>query len=283
MTVFTKLLSCFLSVIAFFCSLFNIPFYAIGDEVNLNKFTMTFSDEFNGTELDRNIWSGHFQYGNNTIERKGCFWNNNLVQVKDGNLIIPCIYLKDGMGGKGSGWYSAGIDTDGDVPSCGFSQKYGYFECRCKLPEGTDIWSAFWLFCDGVCNENGDGQDGTEIDIMESYKGKEIQHNLHYNGYDDAHKSMGTKRFKLRNDPVHEYNTYGLEWNENEYIFYINGKESMRTSFGGVSKVPEFLVLSLEMNGKNAIPAQRKDSTGDSTAFLVDYVRVYQYNDLLNK
>ena len=270
------LLSSFLSIIAFFCSLFNIPFYAVGDEVRMQDFVLTFSDEFSGTSLDRDIWTGHFQPDSMTVKRKGCYWNSSVTQVKDGSLHIPCVYLPEGTGGTGAGWYTSGIDT-----SESFSQTYGYFECRCILPEGSDIWSAFWLFCPGVTDISGDGQDGTEIDIMESFPGNSVQHNLHWNGYGEAHEQLRGRKFLVKGDPHREYNTYGLEWNQDEYIFYINGRESMRTSAGGVSKVPEFLILSVEMKGENAIPAQRENAPGESSDFIVDYVRVYQYKDLI--
>jgi hypothetical protein len=109
----------------------------------MSKFTSepTFCDDFSG-ELDRSVWSGHYQYGTTTEARKGSYWNQHLAYTEDGNLIIPVVYLEDGMGGTGAGWYTAGIDTDSDSPN-GFSQKYGYFECRCILPEGADVWSAF--------------------------------------------------------------------------------------------------------------------------------------------
>ena len=191
------------------------------------------------------------------------------------------VYLEEGMGGEGAGWYTAGIDTDADSPN-GFSQKVGYFECRCILPEGADVWSAFWLMNSGVFDVDGSGQDGTEIDIFESdgYEkllNRNVSSNLHFDGYGDAHQKMGAKKFLIKGNPYEEFNTYGLEWNENEYIFYINGVESYRTDFGGVSQNPEYLILSYEMGGEDGVA---KDQNLDKTKtynYVVDYVRVYQY------
>ena len=188
------------------------------------------------------------------------------------------------MGGEGAGWYTAGVDTDSDSPN-GFSQKFGYFECRCILPEGADVWSAFWLMNDGVYEVDGSGRDGTEIDIFESdgYEeilNRNISSNLHFDGYGDDHQKLGAKRFLIKNNPYEEYNTYGLEWNEDEYIFYINGVETFRTSYGGVSQNPEYLILSVEMRGENGIPSERENAPGEEAQFVVDYVRVYQYKDM---
>lgn len=281
-SVITKVTSFFTSIILCICSFLNVPWFAMGQKVDLDKFTLTFSDEFEG-ELDRSVWSGHYQYGNTSEARKGSYWNQYLAYTENGNLVIPVKYLENGTGGKGAGWYSAGIDTDSDAPN-GFSQKYGYFECRCILPEGADIWSAFWLMNDGVYVADGSGQDGTEIDIFESdCYGDTFENcvtsNLHFDGYGDAHQKLGAKAFYTGNNPYEEYNTYGLEWNENEYIFYINGVETFRTDFGGVSQNEEYLILSVEMRGENGVPSERANTAADETEFIVDYVRVYQYND----
>lgn len=276
------IISCIVAV----CSWLNVPCPALGQKVDMSKFTITFEEEFEG-ELDRSVWSGHYQYGNTSVSRKGSYWNQHLAYTENGNLIIPIVYLEEGMGGKEAGWYTAGIDTDSDAPD-GFSQKFGYFECRCILPEGADIWSAFWLMNDGVYNEDGNGRDGTEIDIFESDRYEKLLNNcvtsnLHFDGYNEAHQKMGAKAFYTGNNPYEEYNTYGLEWNENEYIFYINGKETFRTDFGGVSQNEEYIILSVEMRGEDGIPSQRENAPDEEkeSRFIVDYVKVYQYNDLL--
>ncbi len=280
-TVAAFLLSIFLSI----CSVLDIPCYPMGEKVDMSKFTCTFEEEFSG-ELDRSVWSGHYQYGNTTEARKGSYWNQYLATTQYGHLIIPVVYLEDGMGGKGAGWYSAGIDTDSDAPN-GFSQKFGYFECRCILPKGSDIWSAFWLMNEGVFDEDGNGRDGTEIDIFESdcYEdllSNAITSNLHFDGYNEAHQKLGARKFLINNNPYEEFNTYGLEWNENEYIFYINGVETFRTDFGGVSRNEEYLILSVEMRGEDGMPSGRENKPADSAEFIVDYVKVYQYKDLLD-
>ena len=274
----------FTSIIIFLCVSLDIPCYPMGQKIDMNKFKETFSEEFDG-ELDRSVWSGHYQYGATSEARKGSYWNQYLAKTENGNLVIPVTYLDEGMGGKEAGWYTAGIDTDSDSPN-GFSQKFGYFECRCILPKGADIWSAFWLMNDGVYNEDGNGKDGTEIDIFESdcygdFQENAITSNLHFDGYGEAHQKLGATKFLLKNNPYEEFNTYGLEWNENEYIFYIHGVETFRTDFGGVSQNEEYLILSVEMKGENGIPSERENKPGEESKFIVDYIKVYQYKDLL--
>lgn len=274
--IIAAMLSFFMTVLQFL----GISYYPFGQKVDMDKFELTFSDEFDA-ELDRSVWSGHYVWGDTSQPRKGSYWNTNLAYTTDGKLVIPMKYLKDGMGGTGEGWYSAGIDTDSDAPN-GFSQKYGYFEVRCILPDLPSGWAAFWLMNDGVYNEDGSGEDGTEIDIFESdctlrRQKNAVGINLHYDGYGDAHESMGSVKMLLKGDPYKEYNTYGLEWNENEYIFYINGTEAYRTSYGGVSKNPEYLILSYELSGENAVAEYSDLDKTKEYQYIVDYVRVYQY------
>lgn len=278
--MFKSIFSFIMSLIISLCVALDIPCYPMGEKLDLDKFELTFEDNFED-ELDRSVWSGHYQYGNTTVSRKGSYWNQYLAETKEGNLVIPVVYLEEGMGGEGAGWYSAGVDTDADAEN-GFSQKFGYFECRCILPKGSDIWSAFWLMNSGVFDENGDGRDGTEIDIFESdcygdFMENAVTSNLHFDGYGDAHQKHGATKFLLKNNPYEEFNTYGLEWNENEYIFYINGVETFRTDFGGVSQNEEYLILSVEMKGEDGIPSERENVPAEVAEFIIDYVKVYQY------
>ena len=282
--IFAKITASICSILISICMWLDIPMYPMGEKLDMDKFVIQFEEEFEG-ELDRSVWSGHYQYGRTTEPRRGCYWNQYLAYTENGNLVIPVTYLEEGMGGKGAGWYSAGIDTDSDSPN-GFSQKFGYFECRCILPEGADIWGAFWLMNDGVYNEDGNGRDGTEIDVFESLCGDEllknaVSSNLHYDSYEEAHEALGDVKVLLKNNPYEEFNTYGVEWNENEYIFYINGVETFRTSFGGVSQNEEYLILSVEMKGENGVPEVREDAPAEDAFFIVDYVRAYQYKDLV--
>ena len=102
-------------------------------------------------------------------------------------------------------------------------------------------------------------------------------------GYGEYHQSTNVcQPYLLWNDPYENFNTYGLEWNEKEYIFYVNGVETGRSDFGGVCEVPMYLILSVEVGGNNAVPAA--DWTGgpltpdcEPTDFIIDYVRAYQY------
>ena len=246
-------------------------------------FALVWSDEFNGDSLDTTKWEGH-NCGRDAVVRRGSYWSTDMAVVQDGKLHIQTKYLPDGLSGNGKpGWYTCGIDTNGL-----YGQTFGYFEVRCILPKGCGMWSAFWMLSNGMGQVGNGGEDGAEIDIFESpFFGdkfsRRVSSNIHIDGYGaDLKSSHVCEPYLLLNDPYEKFNTYGLEWNENEYIFYVNGIETGRSSFGGTAKVPEYLILSVEVGGADAVPGESwagaDITTGEEpTDFVIDYVRAYQY------
>ncbi len=278
--------------------LFSLPAVPSGQELLLHeRFSLVWQDEFSGTELDKTKWQCNWW----ETERKGGYWHDDMVKVEDGNLVITTAYYKNGLpipeAYKGyfstrphkeykEGWYTGCITGQGKQDFL-----YGYFECRAILPKSTGMWSAFWMMNRNVEDVDNSGKDGTEVDIFESmyYKdvswgaGDAVVSGIHYDGYGKDHKGDSIGKW-FANNPYEEFNTYGLEWNENEYIFYINGIETGRLSTGGVSQNSEYLLLSCEVAGENGIANADRHGTGkmnmkpgDTAEFIVDYVRVYQY------
>ena len=113
-----------------------------------------------------------------------------------------------------------------------------------------------------------------------------VTYNLHYGGYELGHRYHNVTITKAE-DPYTQYNVYGVEWNPDGYIFYVNGRETGRSDFGGVSEVPEYMLLSTEFDGVDGKPfhgwsGKARPNAKDLPAeFIVDYVRAYQYTDRL--
>ena len=249
------------------------------ETLDLSNYELTFSDEFDGDTLDASKWRAHNGFG----VRKGGYWSGGQASVEDGNLVIRTRYRADGE--FGPGWYTCGLSTQGK-----FEQTYGYFECRCILPKGEGLWSAFWMNNKSATQESDDATQGAELDIMESpywhlggTKSWKITQNIHYSGYELKTKYHNVDICQLDNDPYENYNTYGLLWTPDEYVFYVNGKEIARTAYGGVSTQPEFLILSCEVDGGSATPTfgwsgniEKNDRDTFCAEFRVDYVRAYQ-------
>ncbi|MCJ8007362.1 family 16 glycosylhydrolase [Lederbergia wuyishanensis] len=223
---------------------------------------LTFLDNFNGEELDPTKWKHAPEW-----PRQGGAgqWSDDEAFLNgEGQLIIQ-VSEKDGK------YYSGAVRTR-DL----FEQTYGYYEIKAKIPKTEGYWNAFWLMTDGVHTVGNDGRDGTEIDIFESPFAKDgdyIQHAMHWDGYEQYHRSAG----QVAHVPgIYEgFHTFALEWNPDEYIFYIDGQETWRTNAGGVSQVPAYMKITAEVGGwagniKNAtLPSQME----------VEYVRAYKKKD----
>jgi len=216
---------------------------------------LAWSDEFNGTKIDRSKWEILGDW-----KRRDAYWvkEDSYLDGK-GNLIIRT--KKDGDR------YTSGAMRTRNR----FEHKFGYWVCRCKFPEQVGHWPAFWLHAGSVGKVGNQGRDGTEIDIMEKpWLEDKITQNLHWDGYGAAHKNAGGKSSTIPG--ISEgFHTFGLHWKSDEYVFYVDGKETWRTNAGGVSQVPQYMKLTEEIGkwGGDIKKAELPDY------FVVDYVRVY--------
>ena len=262
--------------------LFDTPVTPYKDSIDMSRFSLVWSDEFDHG-FDTKVWQGHYVYGaKDTQKRDTAYWNRSQVSfTDDGCLCITAQYKEDGP--AGAQYYSYGMETNPNKNyngrHTGYEQLYGYFETRCILPKGSGLNPAFWMLTDGMWADDTDGGvTGCELDIFETETDYNVRspyfnsvyHTIHVDGYEEAHRREGQGDF-YADDPYNKFNTYGVEWNPDGYIFYINGVETARTDFGGVCQVPLYLILSVGVDEKIAqnefLPAE----------FIVDYVRAYQY------
>jgi len=220
-------------------------------------FVLTFSDEFSGTELDMAKWQ-HRSLG---PRKQGVVVEGASTLDGDGHLVMTLSQV-------GEQFHIAQIATQRS-----FLQKYGYFECRARVNHELGAHTAFWLQSPAL----GQGLDdparfGTEIDIFEYHiaQGRHwVFHNLHWNGYGDEHQQAG---MRVQVAGIDEgFHTFGLLWTEEEYVFYVDGRETWRTG-EAVSQIAEYLILSVELSGwgGDVSEAELPDE------ILFDYVRVYQ-------
>ncbi|MBQ7638624.1 MAG: glycoside hydrolase family 16 protein, partial [Clostridia bacterium] len=222
--------------------LFDTPVTPYKESIDMSRFELVWSDEFD-RGFDSSVWQGHYVYGDHDTQlRDTAWWNRDQVSfTEDGCLKLTVEYKENGP--KGAGYYSYGMETNpnknysGD--HTGYEQLYGYFEIRCILPKGAGLNPAFWLLTDGMWADDTDGGvSGAEIDVFETPTDYNINSKdfgsvystVHIDAYSDAHRQEQLGSF-YANDPYNEFNTYGVEWNSEGYIFYINGVETARTDF----------------------------------------------------
>jgi beta-glucanase (GH16 family) len=215
---------------------------------------LIWQDEFSGTTLNTDKWV----YDTEGKRRDG-WWSRKAVTLDGrGHLVIKTFRDGDKL-------------LDGCITTRGkFEHRFGYYVARIQLQKQPGHWSAFWMMCDGVGRVGDEGRDGTEIDIMEKpWLDERVQHTFHWDGYGKHHKSEG-KVVKVP-EVMQGWHTFGIAWLPDQYTFYVDGRPTWRSTAGGVSQVPEYMLLSDEIGPWGG--DIRKATLPD--AFLVDYVRVY--------
>jgi len=272
---FTRIGAMFFAVFEMFTAAFaDTPRTPLGPALDLSGYELVFSDDFDGDSLNTDVWTAAVRDGTYKLSPEQISFDGE-------NMIITTEYREDGS--MGEGWYTTDLNLN---------QQYcqGYFEIRCKVFDNKkrgDFWSAFWLTCEGVydADVSKGGIGGCEIDIFESFADapngqttpQGITPAIWCNGIDDNAATIDGVNLGqwYSNDPVNEFNTYGVLWTDDYYIWYINGVEALRISYGsGPSQVPETLRIS--MCTPNLSPENLPRSVSDSGDYVIDYVRIYQ-------
>ncbi len=217
---------------------------------------LTFSDEFEGTQLDTEKWL--------VVQAEDDHrYHQDNVYLRDGKLVLAVNNVETEL-------KAARIDTRDT-----FSQRYGVFETRAKIDQVEDTIFALWLSnYPGVNQVGNDGQDGAEIDIIETgYQSNSVIHTLHWDGYGRHHQSHSTGKFDIPIDMHQGFHVYGLEWYRDRLYLFVDGILTAEYAAEGIPWVEEFVILSSERMAhwegdiKNAtLPVE----------FEVDWVRVYQ-------
>lgn len=267
-----KIIASILAIIELFgLTILDIPTTPRGEELDLTGYSLVFEDEFEGNALDADVWEYR-----GLGARRGGFNAASQVRVENGNMIMTGEYLTDGE--YGEGWYTGMIKL---------KERYckGYFEIRCIVNPDPAFWSAFWIQADApyTASVSKGGVGGAEIDIFESVGADDprsknsVSQTVYCAGVDGVQEGFQSDKLGwfYGNNIYEEYNTYGLEWTDDEYIFYVNGVETRRTSFGnGVSEVEEDVIVSLEIPEAKLLAELDKETY--KTEYIVDYVRIYK-------
>lgn len=242
---------------------------------------MTWSDEFNGPNgsgVDPLKWVvevGGKGWGNQELEYYTSRREN--AYIRNGNLVIGARRENyTGSDGVSRNYTSARLKTAGE-----FSQAYGRFEARIKLPAGQGMWPAFWMLGDDI-DKAGWPACG-EIDIMENI-GKEpstIHGSIHGPGYTgregiEAHYTLPARR-RFADD----FHVFAVDWEPNAIRFYVDHqfyvtrtRSDLRPGWKWVFDHPFFLLLNVAVGGD--WPGNPDSTTVFPRTVLVDYVRVYQ-------
>jgi beta-glucanase (GH16 family) len=162
-----------------------------------------------------------------------------------------------------------------------FSQAYGRFEARIKIPKGAGIWPAFWML--GTNISTIDWPKCGEIDIMENI-GREpgiIHGSLHGpSSVAGASDLTASRSLPSEQNYSGEFHVYAMEWEPGIVRLYVDSDNyatfrKAQWPAGGqwVFDHPFFIILNVAVGGK--WPGSPDATTQFPQQMLVDYVRVY--------
>jgi beta-glucanase (GH16 family) len=245
-------------------------------------YTLVWSDEFNrkdGSQPDASKWTydiGGSGWGNHELE----YYTNRAenARIEDGKLVITTRQeLYTAPEGAKFNYTSARLKTEGL-----FSQTYGRFEARIKLPAGQGVWPAFWMLGDNI-GSAGWPKCG-EIDIMENV-GKEpgiIHGSLHGpSSTSPTSDSTATITLPPGQKLSDDFHVYAVEWEPGTARFYLDSNlyatfNAAQWPAGGTWVFDHrfFLILNVAVGGD--WPGSPDSATVFPQTMLVDYVRVYK-------
>ena len=267
-----------LQLLIFLGSVFFCPVLGFSADARSANWSLVWSDEFSGHKLEGNKWVpeiGGGKWGNQELEYYTSRPKN--LSLRRGNLVITA-RRENLTAPDHTTWHytSARLKTLGK-----FTQTYGRFEARIKIPFGQGIWPAFWMLGEDI--HKAGWPDCGEIDVMENI-GKEptlVHGTIHGPGYSGgegigtAHSLPAAKRF------ADDFHVFAVEWEPQAIRFYVDDAlyatrtpAELPAGKKWVFDHPFFLLLNLAVGGD--WPGNPDASTVFPQTMLVDYVRVYK-------
>lgn len=267
---------------------------------------LTWSDEFDKPEIDKSKWDFDRGNGFQSPDTKDWItgWGNGELEfytnrpenmfIKDGMLHIRAI--KESY--KGYNYTSARLNTRKRDGGPIFSQRYGRFEFRAKLPTGQGVWPAIWMR--PQAEKYGGWPASGEIDILET-KGQAptiVQGTLHFGSRWPANTFIKKEYTLPDKGRIDAFHIYVLEWEPGEIRWYVDDKlystqnfwwscsdqegprglpaadESELNPWPAPFDQPFFITINLAIGGQ--FLGNPDHTTLLPAEMIVDYVRVYE-------
>jgi len=253
------------------------------DDLNLNltsastygDWNIVWSDEFNGSAIDTNIWTfdignGSGGWGNQELE----YYTSRATNAYVSSGLLHIMARSESYGGQS--FTSARILSQGLA-----AWKYGRFEWQARFPAGTGFWPALWFLGTNITSVGWPGCG--EIDVMENSGAAltNVQGSLHSGSDETAFYTFP------EGGSVTNFHIYVLDWSTNSFLFYVDGHlyqmqtnwtSSLGATYPAPFDKPCFIIMNLAVGGNyvgNPSVATINASGGFPGDMQVDYVRLY--------
>ncbi|GAA4878256.1 ricin-type beta-trefoil lectin domain protein [Kitasatospora terrestris] len=238
----------------------------------------TWNDDFDGpagAAADPSKWTmetGGSGNGNHELQYYTPGAQNAALDGQ-GHLVITAKRSSGGL----SCWYGTCQYTSARLNTAQtFSQAYGHFESRIKIPRGQGIWPAFWMLGNDLGSVGW--PNSGEIDIMENI-GREpgtVHGTIHGPGYSGAGGIGAPYSLPAGQSFADAFHTFAVDWSPTAIKWSVDGNVyQTRTpaDLGGnrwVFDHPFFVILNLAVGGD--WPGSPDGSSTYPQTMVVDYV-----------
>lgn len=246
---------------------------------------LSWSDEFDGaagSAPNAAKW-GHEVGGSGNGNNELQYYTNstdNAALDGQGHLVITA---RQGNPGGYSCWYGSCQYTSARLNTANtFTQAYGRFEARIKIPRGQGIWPAFWMLGNDIGSVGW--PNSGEIDAMENIGSEPstVHGSMHGPGYSGGNPLTGSYTLPNGQAFADDFHTFSVEWAPDSVTFFVDGQQYERHTPADtngntwVFNHPFFIILNVAVGGN--WPGSPNASTQFPQQMVVDYVRAYQWD-----
>ncbi|MBY5568739.1 glycoside hydrolase family 16 protein [Rhizobium leguminosarum] len=238
------------------------------ESLNIDAYQLTFEESFDSLDVSawgerssrwiaHTPWNGDFGDARFTDPAPGFPFTTDQGVLK--------IEARKGADGTWRSGLLSSVNPKGE----GFSQQFGYFEARMKLPPGKGVWPAFWLI----------GLDRSkytaEIDVLEYYGRAPYEFSMGFHIWRQSQggqNSTGGYWQKVQDGILNsDYHTYGVDIQADKTSFYFDRKFIWSFDTPKEFHMPFYPLVNLALGSGWPI-----DETPNPSILLVDYIHVYQ-------
>ena len=263
---------------------------AIQIQLDRSQYAPTFSDEFDSLSLDledgqsKGVWRTNFGYGgvhsrtlpNNRelqVYADRLFSGTGTTNLKldpfriaDGKLDIVAEPLKEDL--RQFTWglsYSSGLLTT----KASFSQIYGLFEIRARMPKGKGLWPAFWLLPENRAWP-------PELDVLEVLGDNTRKLYVSWHSNVGGKHTADSKAIEVP-DMSADFHTYSVVWEKDTLMWFFDDVQVASRSTPEDFHLPMYMLINLAVGG--GWPGAPDKTTQFPAKYTIDWVRAYARRD----
>ena len=253
--------------------------------LDTSRMKLTFNDDFNtlsaGSGASSTVWRTDYGFGGDTNGRDA----RTFIATGEKQVNVDPDFK--GTGSKGVGVNPFEVDkgvltiearpadasivdqmwgykfTSGGLTTRNtFTQTYGYFEARLKLPAESAAFPAFWLYTAGT--------NASEIDIMEKRR-DDTTWTATMHDYTTG-KDIPQSAAIFTPTSTSEFHTYGVMWTAETVTWYLDGVAVKSVPTPPSMHGPMYMIVNLAVDSSVTSDFQGAD-------LQVDYIRAYTLDD----